>query len=209
VSDNPAGGSPPDSDSAGLSQTTRIDRPSADDFRPDVPDSAGAHALPDDPATTALSAPPTRPPRPDSPARPPADYGGDPTREPLAFDPPREPPIETALAAVDVHLIPGGVIANGRYRLLVFHGGPPNLQFWQALDTALDRQVALTFVNPDGLLPERAVQEILARTQRLSRVDMPGVASHQIIEIGHARRVVHHAVKCLVGHDEPGVVVLV
>ncbi len=62
VSDNPAGGSPPDSDSAGLSQTTRIDRPSADDFRPDVPDSAGAHALPDDPATTALSAPPTRPP---------------------------------------------------------------------------------------------------------------------------------------------------
>jgi len=184
VSDNPAGGSPPDSDSAGLSQTTRIDRPSADDFRPDVPDSAGAHALPDDPATTALSAPPARPPRPDSPARPPADYGGDPTREPLAFDPPREPPIETAVAAEDVHLIPGAMIANGRYRLLVFHGGPPHLQFWQALDTALDRQVALTFVNPDGTLPERQVQEILARTQRLSRIDMPGVA--RVLDVASA-----------------------
>ena len=193
VSDKPAGGSPSDSDPAGLAQTTRIDRPAADDFQPDVPDTAGAHALPADPATAALPSAPARPPRSDAsarppgsdaPARPPADYGGDPTREPLAFDPPREPPIETALAAEDVHLIPGGVIANGRYRLLVFHGGPPNLQFWQALDTALDRQVALTFVNPDGTLPERAVQEILARTQRLSRVDMPGVA--RVLDVASA-----------------------
>ena len=116
------------------------------------------------------------PSKPSGPSRPRSDYGGDPTREPLAFDPPREPPIETAVPAEDIHLIPGAIIANGRYRLLVFHGGPPRLQFWQALDTALDRQVALTFVDPDGTLPERQVQEILTRTQRLSRIDMPGVA---------------------------------
>ena len=68
---------------------------------------------------------------------------------------PREPPIEAATADDDVHLIPGATIAGGRYRLLVFHGGPPNLQFWQALDTALDRQVALTFVDPDARAARR------------------------------------------------------
>ena len=62
----------------------------------------------------------------------------------------------SATADEDVHLIPGASIGGGRYRLLVFHGGPPNLQFWQALDTALDRQVALTFVDPDATLPEAA-----------------------------------------------------
>ena len=108
--------------------------------------------------------------------RPPADYGGDPTREPIAFAPPREPPIEAATSDEDVHLIPGATIGGGRYRLLVFHGGPPNLQFWQALDTALDRQVALTFVDPDATLPDEQVQEILSRTLKLSRLDMPGVA---------------------------------
>ena len=58
----------------------------------------------------------------------------------------------------------------------MFHGGPPALQFWQALDTALDRQVALTFVDPDGTLPAEQVREILARTSRLSRIDRPGIA---------------------------------
>ena len=74
------------------------------------------------------------------------------------------------------HLVPGTTVANGRYRLLVFHGGPPGLQFWQALDTALDRQVALTFVDPEGTLAPEAVNEILSRTSRLSRVDRPGIA---------------------------------
>ena len=36
-----------------------------------------------------------------------------------------------------VHLIPGASIADGRYRLLVFHGGPEGLQFWQALGLLL------------------------------------------------------------------------
>ncbi len=108
--------------------------------------------------------------------RPPADYGGDPTRESLPFDIPREPAIEAATSDEDVHLIPGAVIGGGRYRLLVFHGGPPTLQFWQALDTALDRQVALTFVDPDATLSDDELQDILSRTLKLSRLDMPGVA---------------------------------
>ena len=89
---------------------------------------------------------------------------------------PNEPPIEAATAEDDVHLIPGATIAGGRYRLLVFHGGPPHLQFWHALDTALDRQVALTFVDPDATLPDSELSEILSRTMKLSRLETPGVA---------------------------------
>ncbi|MGP4058281.1 murein biosynthesis integral membrane protein MurJ [Mycobacterium sp. 4D054] len=142
VSDKPTGGSPTEHDSLPDSMhdslaTTRINRPSADDFKPDVPESVGSAA------ETVV--------------------------EPSPGD--------------DVHLIPGATVVDGRYRLLVFHGGPATLQFWQALDTALDRQVALTFVDPDGTLPPRQVQEILDRTQRLSRIDMPGVA--RVLDVVH------------------------
>jgi len=113
---------------------------------------------------------------PPTSGRPPADYGGDPSREGLPFDIPREPAIEAATSDEDVHLIPGATIAGGRYRLLVFHGGPPNLQFWQALDTALDRQVGLTFVDPEAALSDEDLQQILDRTLRLSRVESPGIA---------------------------------
>jgi putative peptidoglycan lipid II flippase len=82
-----------------------------------------------------------------------------------------------------VHLVPGARIAGGRYRLVVFHGSAPPLQFWQALDTALDRQVALTFVDPDGALPDDVRQEILSRTLRLSRIDKPGIA--RILDVIH------------------------
>lgn len=44
------------------------------------------------------------------------------------------------------------------------------------MDTALDRQVALTFVDPDAVLPDDELSEILSRTQRLSSLDVPGVA---------------------------------
>lgn len=142
--------------------TKRVPRPSADEFQPDVAEESGGTA-------TAEMAAPTS-------GRPPADYAGDPTREPLAFDPPREPAIEAATSDEDVHLIPGATVGRGRYRLLVFHGGPPHLQFWQALDTALDRQVALTFVDPDASLPDDRVRDILSRTMRLSRIDKPGIA---------------------------------
>ena len=80
-------------------------------------------------------------------------------------------------------MVPGARIAGGRYRLLVFHGGAPPLQFWQALDTALDRQVALTFVDPDGALPEDVLQDILSRTLRLSRIDKPGIA--RVLDVVH------------------------
>ncbi|ANI43004.1 murein biosynthesis integral membrane protein MurJ [Mycolicibacterium vaccae] len=150
VSDKPTGGSHADHESQHDSlATTRFERPSPDDFQPDVPESDVSTTAPAaDAATTAIPSGP-------EPVR-------EPTPDPAAPD--------------DVHLVPGATVVDGRYRLLVFHGGPPRLQFWQALDTALDRQVALTFVDPDGTLPEGQVQEILDRTQRLSRIDMPGVA---------------------------------
>ncbi|MDA2892250.1 murein biosynthesis integral membrane protein MurJ [Mycolicibacterium sp. BiH015] len=178
VSDKPTSDSSPTSDPAA---TTRIPRPSgsestvrADDFQPDVPEipDEGIQTPADDSATTAI---PTVRPASESPPRPPSDYGGDPTREVPAFDPPREPAIETATSAEELQLIPGATV-SGRYRLLVSHGGPTDLQFWQALDTALDRQVALTFVDPESTMPAPTVQGILDRTQRLSRIDMPGVA---------------------------------
>jgi putative peptidoglycan lipid II flippase len=156
--------------------TTKIPRPSADDFAPDLPADDFAQDVPAPEETDAFpEAANGTAPMPVS-GRPPSDYGGDPTRESLPFDVPREPPIEAATSDEDVHLIPGATIGGGRYRLLVFHGGPPNLQFWQALDTALDRQVALTFVDPDATLPDERVREILSRTLKLSRLDMPGVA---------------------------------
>ncbi|ORB31163.1 murein biosynthesis integral membrane protein MurJ [Mycolicibacterium parafortuitum] len=190
VSDKPTSDSSPDVDAAPTTRFTVPSGPSPDDFQPDVPetpdvpervgeevDKEPVDQAPDsgpDSATTVLPASPSQPTEVVS--RPRADYSNDPTREALAFDPPREPAIETATAAEDTHLIPGATIAGGRYRLLVSHGGPSHLKFWQATDTALDRQVALTFVDPDGSMPEHQVQAILDRTQRLSQIDMPGVA---------------------------------
>ena len=172
VTDESAGAPAPSPDDRA---TTKMPRPAADDFQPDVPAGtgvvAGAEAEQVDPGTMPVST--VSPP---ASGRPPADYGGDPTREGLPFDVPREPPIEVATSDEDVHLIPGATIGGGRYRLLVFHGGPPNLQFWQALDTALDRQVALTFVDPDAALSDAELQKILDRTLRLSRIESPGVS---------------------------------
>jgi putative peptidoglycan lipid II flippase len=168
VTDDPSGIPAAD---VGASPTTKIPTTgtptAAGDFQPDVPADLQIGTVP--------------PPVP--PARPSLDFAGDPTREPLAFDAPREPAMDTAAPEDDVHLIPGASIAGGRYRLLVFHGGPPALQFWQALDTALDRQVALTFVDPDRTLPDDQLQEILARTLRLSRIDRPGIA--RVLDVAH------------------------
>lgn len=111
------------------------------------------------------------------------DFPAYPARRPIRFEVSRERGGEQSSPTGDVHLVPGACIAGGRYRLLAFHGGAPSLQFWQALDTALDRQVALTFVNPDGALPDDSLQETLSRTLRLSRIDMPGVA--QVLDVIH------------------------
>jgi len=145
--------------------TTKLPRQSADDFQPDF-------AADVEPETARVGSVP----EPEPPNRPNADFAGDPTREPMAFDAPREPAMDGADNDDDVHLIPGASIAGGRYRLLVFHGGPPHLQFWQALDTALDRQVALTFIDPDGTLPGDELDATLSRTMKLSGIDLPGLA---------------------------------
>lgn len=145
------------------------DRPrtAADDFQPDVP--------------TA------REPGPSLPQPPEQRNGGaagDPARGSIPADASRDRGAESP--GDDPHLVPGARIAGGRYRLLVFHGGAPPLQFWQALDTALDRQVALTFVDPDGSLPGEVLQEILSRTLRLSRIDKPGIA--RVLDVVHGQR---------------------
>jgi putative peptidoglycan lipid II flippase len=85
-------------------------------------------------------------------------------------------PVAGRRSADALPLGPGATVANGRYRLLVFHGGPAGLQFWQALDTALDRQVALTFIDPARTMPAEQIEQTLSRTQQLSRVQRPGVA---------------------------------
>jgi putative peptidoglycan lipid II flippase len=98
---------------------------------------------------------------------------------------------DTSGGSDDVALRAGAVVADGRYRLLVFHGGPPDLQFWHALDIALDRQVALTFVDHDGALPESMVQEILTRTSKLSHIEGPGLARIlDVTRLGHGGLVV-------------------
>ena len=168
---------PLESTSSDSSNSTRghdLARPVADDFQPDIPR---------DPE-----------PGPKSAARPSdqnGDFAADSARSPQPFDAPRERGPESAASPDDVHLVPGARIAGGRYRLLVFHGGAPPLQFWQAMDTALDRLVALTFVDPDGALPAEVLQEILARTLRLSRIDTPGVARVlDVVHTGHGGLVV-------------------
>ena len=142
-------------------------RPVADDFQPDIP-----------PASDPGRAAPRQSDQPNG-----GLAADDPTRSPLPFDAPRERGPEPSVPQDDVQLVPGARIAGGRYRLLVFHGGAAPLQFWQALDTALDRQVALTFVDPEGALPGEVLQEILARTLRLSRIDKPGVA--RVLDVVH------------------------
>ncbi|OBI05368.1 murein biosynthesis integral membrane protein MurJ [Mycobacterium scrofulaceum] len=150
-----------------------LPRPVADDFQPDIP----AERAPESPARPSNGDLPPESRRGAAPFDPPRDRGGDP-------------------AGDDVHLVPGARIAGGRYRLLVFHGGAPPLQFWQALDTALDRQVALTFVDPDGALPDDVLQEILSRTLRLSRIDKPGIARVlDVVHTGHGGLVVSEWVR--------------
>ncbi|MBV9353151.1 MAG: murein biosynthesis integral membrane protein MurJ [Mycobacterium sp.] len=149
--------------------------PAADDFEPDIPAEFEVGA----------GSPPVPPKRPtdESPADATHGLPDDPVLEPIPFDARREPPIQPSTVHEDVPLVPGAQIANGRYRLLVFHGGAPPLQFWQALDTALDRQVALTFIDPDHALPAGQLDEILSRTLRLSRIDMRGVA--RVLDVIH------------------------
>jgi putative peptidoglycan lipid II flippase len=171
-------------------------------------DGASVHAVSDSPTGSDFPAPPraAAPPasstvaddfHPDVPTDLQAGVAAPDTGAPANGEPPDTDLETTAFAADDrladqaespappdeQPLVPGASIARGRYRLLVFHGGAPHLQFWQALDTALNRQVALTFVDPDGALPDEQVREILARTMKLSRIDKLGIA--RILDVVH------------------------
>jgi putative peptidoglycan lipid II flippase len=147
-----------------------VSETAADDFQPDVPPDLQV-------GTVSAPEPPTR-----SNGEPSADPDLETTNFGAAGGP-MESAAEPSPLQDDLHLVPGASIARGRYRLLVFHGGAPHLQFWQALDTALDRQVALTFVDPDGTLSDEQVREILSRTMRLSRVDKLGIA--RVLDVVH------------------------
>ncbi len=156
--------------------------PAADDFQPDIPadypPGAGAGLAPPILSKGSNGGP--------SAGHFAEDAGGlpsDPLLESAMIAGPVAPAGGSSESREDVQLVPGVRIAKGRYRLLVSHGDTPPLQFWQALDTALNRQVALTFVDPDRSLPDDHVREILARTSRLSRVDKPGVA--RILDVIH------------------------
>lgn len=180
--------------------TTKLPRPSAGDFQPDVPAPHTAPPVsPAAPSPTPGSNPAKHsdteilnanreaawslPPREQAPREQTPPREQPPMTPRIAPSESREPAVPAASVpsssnapSSTVNLVPGAVVAGGRYRLLVFHGGPPTLEFWQALDTALDRQVALTFVDPRRTLSDSQVQDILTRTLQLSRISKPGVA---------------------------------
>ena len=164
----------PDSTTAKAAPPAGSDGPAVDDFHPDVPTDpqVGIDARPH-------SSQPTNGGSAHSDLETTAFNAGD----PVEFDTPGPVEPESSAQSDEQHLVPGASIARGRYRLLVFHGGAPHLQFWQALDTALNRQVALTFIDPDGSLRDGEVREILARTMNLSRIDKLGIA--RILDVVH------------------------
>ncbi len=99
-----------------------------------------------------------------------------------ADKPAREQPTPTPRARAVVRgpqLVPGAAVAGGRYRLLAAHGGSGSLRFWQAKDTVLERDVALTFVDAEQTAdPDDAEgpQAVLGRTLQLGRIDSPALA---------------------------------
>ena len=162
------------SDSAAASAVSDpASTPAANDFQPDVPTDLHVGTV----------AAPTSPPSNGESSDPDLETTAFGARDPIEFDAPSSPGSGSAAPSDEQQLVPGASIARGRYRLLVFHGGAPHTQFWQALDTALNRQVALTFVDPDGTLPDEQLREILARTMRLSRIDKIGIA--RILDVVH------------------------
>lgn len=131
----------------------------------------------------------SQPAPPRSPAGPPASEDATEVTavvEPQKDDAPAAPPVPPHDGGPrpiprGPKLIPGASVAGGRYRLLAAHGGSRGLKFWQALDTKLDREVALTFVDAEqtaGLTDTSAKgpQAILSRTLRLGRINSPGLA---------------------------------
>jgi len=175
MTDGPSDSAAPSAVSDPPPSPAAFDGPVADDFQPDVPP---------DLRDGAVSGPePSTPPNGEPPADSALEASAFGDGDPIDFDTPGQPATDSFTGTDEHRLYPGAIIAGGRYRLLVFHGGAPHLQFWQALDTALNRQVALTFVDPDGALPDEQLREILARTMRLSRIDQLGIA--RVLDVVH------------------------
>ena len=159
---------------ADTSQPTTTGRPTGastgtvtSDARSDRPGPAKPQAGP------SKGMPEPRPLRPTSPVEGQAPVSArqqPPTQPPAQPLPPRGP-----------KLIPGASVAGGRYRLLAAHGGARGLSFWQAKDTKLDREVALTFVDAEQAADPNSAgdegpQAILSRTLRLGRINSSGLA---------------------------------
>lgn len=113
--------------------------------------------------------------RPLGPVAPTPDSGPGPSRDQTrVMGPPRGP-----------RLVPGAGIVGGRYRLLEREGGARGLEFWRAKDTGLDREVGLTFVDPEQkappiqpgqAVPDDGPQAVLNHTRRLGQLHSAGVA---------------------------------
>ncbi len=130
-----------------------------------------------------------RPPAPRTPAAgPAADLRTPADRPPAQQRSPGPVPMSQTPSPLPrgPRLMPGAVVAGGRYRLLDAHGGTRGLQFWRAQDTQLDREVGLTFVDPEQQAPpyrpeERQAatvgpQAVLNRTRRLGQLHTAGIA---------------------------------
>ncbi|MGK9269717.1 murein biosynthesis integral membrane protein MurJ [Williamsia muralis] len=160
---------------------------------PPTPAAGSTAVSPEDgPATKAM--PSQAGARQPAPAQPPGDRpaSGPPGPRPPAAPgdgPPRPPeaPLPGLRARRGPRLVPGAAVAGGRYRLLQHHGGARGLQFWQARDINLDRDVALTFVDALQVAPppdpgvridprDEGPQAVLSRTLRLGRINSPGIA---------------------------------
>jgi putative peptidoglycan lipid II flippase len=137
---------------------------SGDDERP-----GAIRSAPEQTPPAVVPAPPVAaPPVPAPPVPAPPVAGGPPSSAP-------RPPVRGP------RLVPGAAVAGGRYRLLAEHGGSGELRFWQARDTTLDRDVALTFVDAAQSSPAQdpeleGPQAVLSRTRRLGGITTPGLA---------------------------------
>ena len=132
---------PSDSASPKAGSDRRIVAAVADDFQPDIP-----HRSPSRHRRCAAARRDQR--RTVGRSRPRTDAFG--AADPLAFDAPHQPAAEPSRGTTTSTWSPAPASPAAATGCWSSTAAPPPLQFWQALDTALDRQVALTFVDPDG-----------------------------------------------------------
>ncbi|MBV7282341.1 murein biosynthesis integral membrane protein MurJ [Corynebacterium sp. TAE3-ERU30] len=100
-------------------------------------------------------------------------------------------PVPPPMSAGEVRiprLVPGAAVANGRYRLLQDYGRVPGARFWHARDQRTGQQVALVFVDTQGMQipaapvsPATAAQraaEVTRTTRALAELNHPAIADN-------------------------------